>query len=703
MKNIMRKWHFIVFILLGILVYSNTFLASFHFDDELFIMENYALRNIWNLKGIWDSYPSRFITLITFALNYYFNKFNVFGYHVFNLMVHLGSAILAWWLARLIFLCPEMKKSKLSQYSGSISVFTSLIFLSHPIQTEAVTYIWQRCTSFAVFLYIFSVCLYFKSRLLSINRDSNSKERLFYTFSWVLAIAAMFAKENSVTLPLTIIMCEFVFFKPIKWKKALAFLLILPIVPILLFATKTYKPESFDGAQRLLGLPNSGGYYFLTQLRVWVTYFRLLFLPFNQNLDYDYPITRSLFNLPTLASFLLLASIIIIAIRLYRKHRLLSFGIFWFFLTLSPDSSIIPLQDIIFEHRLYLPIVGFGLFLVGGLYSSFPGKKVKSVNALLILLIASYSVLTYQRNKVWQNEFTLWGDIMRKSPQKMRSYNNRGNAFLNQGNLDEAISDYSRTLEINPNSALAYNGRGDVYLNQGNLDQAISDYSQAIEIDPKFTEAYYNRGTAYMKQGNLEQAVEDFNKALEVNPNYAKAYYNRGTLYLRQGNLNQAMSDYNRAIEIDPAYAQAYNNRGTIYLNQGNIERAMSDFNNAVKANPNYAEVYNNRGNIYMAEGKLERAIADFNKALEINPNYATVYCNRGLAYENQGNLQRAILDYSRAIEINPDFAQAHYIRAIANFKKQEYGDSQRDLDRAQTLGYKIDPDFVEQLKQASK
>jgi tetratricopeptide (TPR) repeat protein len=703
MKNTRRKYYVIVFILLGILVYSNTFLASFHFDDELFIIENYALRNIWNLKGIWDSFPSRFVTLFTFALNYHSNKLNVFGYHVVNLLIHLGSAILVWWLTKLIFVTPVMKKSKLSQSSDLIAIFVSLIFLTHPIQTESVTYIWQRCTSLAGFLYLFSLCLYLKSRLLQINKELTSQGLFLYISSLTLGLAAMFTKENSVTLPLMIILCEFCFFKAgrhIQWKKALPFLIMLPVIPILLFST---KPITFSDMQHFLNMPDARKYYLLTQLRVWITYIRLLFVPINQNLDYDYPVNESFMNLPTLGSFLLLAAIIIIAILLYRRYRLLSFGIFWFFLILSPDSSIIPLKDVIFEHRLYLPIVGFGFFIIGAIYQFFPGKTVKFMNVVLSLSVISCSIMTYQRNKVWNDEFSLWSDIMRKSPQKIRSYNNRGNAFLNQGNLDEAISDYNRTIEINPNSALAYNGRGDVYLYQGNLDEAISDYSQAIAIDPQFTEAYYNRGTAYMKQGSLEEAVEDFNKALEVNPNYAKAYYNRGTLYLRQGNLNQAMSDYNRAIEIDPAYAQAYNNRGTIYLNQGNNERAMSDFNNAIKANPNYAEVYNNRGNIYMAEGKLERAIADFNKALEMNPNYANVYCNRGLAYENQGNLQRAILDYSRAIEINPDFAQAYYMRATAYFKKQDYGDSQRDVDRAQTLGYKIDPDFVKELKEASK
>jgi protein O-mannosyl-transferase len=691
-------WVWLGFVLLGILIYSNTFHSTFHFDDEIYITENYSLRNIGNIKGIWDFFPTRFIAFLSFALNYFFHKFDVFGYHLVNLAIHLAASILVWRLVRLIFLTPAMERTKLTQHADTIALFTGLIFLAHPIQTQAVTYIFQRCCSLVAFFYLLSLCLYLKGRLAPA-----AKGRFYYLCSWASGLTAMFTKETAATLPLMIILMEFIFFGRgglLKWKKFIPFLALLAVIPLAVFSKRT---DSLNDMERLLNQPGTGWHYFLTQLRVCVTYLRLLLIPLNQNLDYDYPWTTSFFNLPTIGSLLLLTALLVFAVRLFRRqYKLLSFGIFWFFLILAPESSIVPLKDVIFEHRLYLPMVGFGLFAVAGLITLFQERALRPLKIFLILWIGCYSVMTYQRNKVWKDETTLWNDIMRKAPSKVRSYNNRGIDQMNRGDLDQAIEDYNKAIEIHPDSPLGYNNRGDAYLNQGDFEQAISDYTRAMELDPRFVEAYYNRGTAYLKLGEFPQALADFDMAIRVNPDYSRAYYNRGTIYLKQGDAEAAIQDFSRAIQIDPDYAQAYNNRGNLFLKQGDFEGAMSDFNRALKANPGIPEIYNNRGNIYMARGQLNEAVKDFNKALELNPNYASVYCNRGMAFEEAGDHGRAIADYDRAIELNPGFAQAYYIRAIAFFKMGKHDQSWKDAQKAEALGFNVDPHFMKQLKATS-
>jgi tetratricopeptide (TPR) repeat protein len=442
----------------------------------------------------------------------------------------------------------------------------------------------------------------------------------------------MFTKENAATLPLIIILCEFCFFNINRysdWKYALYFLITLLIVPVILFSTRT---NSFIAIQRLIDKPlNNAGSYFLTQFRVIVTYIRLLFLPLNQNLDYDYPIAKGLMDITTLGSLSILITIIISAVKLLPRYRILSFGIFWFFITLLPESSIMPLDDVIFEHRLYLPMVGYSLFIVAGLYYLFHKKSLKLIVISLLILVTFYSVLAYTRNSLWKDDFTLWNDTVRKSPNKARPYNNRGNTYKNKGDLDQAISDY--------------------------------------------------------------------NKAIEINPNLADAYSNRGAVYQDKGNLDQALSDCNKAIKINPNYAEAYNNRGNIYQSKGNLDQALSDCNKAIKINPNCAEAYNNLGNAYASKGNLDQAISDYNKAIEINPNDADAYYNRGIVYQNKNDSNQAILNYNKAIEINPNYAKAYNNRAIAYFKKKEYDKSWKDIYRAQMLGYKVRPEFIEQLK----
>jgi protein O-mannosyl-transferase len=335
--------------------------------------------------------------------------------------------------------------------------------------------------------------------------------------------------------------------------------------------------NNYHSAQRLLGSPlHTGGSYFLTQLRVIVTYIRLLFLPLNQNLDYDFPMIKSLFSLPALGSLLLLTSIITGAIRASSKYKLISFGILWFFITLLLESSVIPCYDVISEHRLYLSVVGYSLFLVSGIYYFFGDKTVTAV-AILLIVIAGYSILTYRRNFIWKDELTLWNDVVRKSPHKARPYNSRGLAYQNQGDFSQAISDYNQALQINPNYAKAYNNRGNIYYNQGNLSQALSDCDQAIKINPNYAKAYSNRGDIYYDQGNLGQAISDYDQALQINPNYAAAYNNLGNVYYDKGNLGEALSDYDQAIKNNSKLAEAYYNRALVYFRKQDYNKSWED------------------------------------------------------------------------------------------------------------------------------
>jgi hypothetical protein len=339
--------------------------------------------------------PCRFITFLTLALNYHFNQLNVFGYHLFNLAVHLGCAVLVWWLTLLTLSTPAMKENKIARHDDIIALFAGLIFVSHPIQVEAVTYIWQRTASMAALFYLASLCLYVKSRLL---RNSPKGEVIFYTGSLLMAIMAMFTKENTITLPLMILLYEVSFFevkKIFNWKRITPFLLTLFIIPATMLL---FKNDRFQEIQGVIKGPGgiSPIHYLLTQFRVMITYIRLVFIPLNQNLDYDYPILKNFFDLQVLISFVSLTAILFWAKQLFAKYRLLSFSIFWFFLTLLPESSILPLKDVIFEHRLYLPMAGASMFLVSGIYYLLGKNDLKTMIKLLVILIASYSILAYQ-------------------------------------------------------------------------------------------------------------------------------------------------------------------------------------------------------------------------------------------------------------------------------------------------------------------
>jgi protein O-mannosyl-transferase len=157
---------------LGIAIYSNTFNSSFHLDDYDSITDNPAIKNIRAPLNIWGFWPTRFITYLSLALNYHLHKLDVFGYHLFNLAVHLGSSILVWWLMLLTFSTPALKGQKIARHAKMISFFAGLLFVSHPLQTQAVTYIVQRAVSMAALFYLASLSLYVKSRLLEYEKPA---------------------------------------------------------------------------------------------------------------------------------------------------------------------------------------------------------------------------------------------------------------------------------------------------------------------------------------------------------------------------------------------------------------------------------------------------------------------------------------------------------------------------------------------------
>lgn len=237
--------------------------------------------------------------------------------------------------------------------------------------------------------------------------------------------------------------------------------------------------------------------------------------------------------------------------------------------------------------------------------------------------------------------------------------------------------------DIPAGTAEDYYNRGNKYREQGNLDQAIYDYTKALKVNSKHEKAYYNRANSYVKQGKLSEAIADYLKATEINPQYTEAYYNLGNTYEKQEDLAQAIKSYTKALETNPKYSAAYCNRGNAYQAQGNFQQAIDDYNKAIEINPNFAGVYSNRGNVYQAQGNTEKAIADYNKAIELNPRFAGFYANRGNIYQSQGNLQQAIGDYNKAIEADPGDSLSFYSRGLAYYGVEEYAKSLADYTTA--------------------
>lgn len=218
-----------------------------------------------------------------------------------------------------------------------------------------------------------------------------------------------------------------------------------------------------------------------------------------------------------------------------------------------------------------------------------------------------------------------------KKQQKTVAYNNtiielnaaewfeKGYAASMSGNHTEAITAYSKAIELNPQFALAYNNRGAVYAKLGNYSQAIKDYDKAIKLSPQDAGNYHNRGNAYVELGNYNQAIKDYDKTIELNPRHADIYASRGVAYSRLGNYNQAIKDYDRAIKLNPQDAVTYGLRGSLYDKRNNYNQAISDYNKAIELTPQDARLYYIRGLIYYGNlGNSKQGIADWQIAARL-------------------------------------------------------------------------------------
>jgi hypothetical protein len=357
--------------------YCNTFYAPFNFDDLPNITQNPNIQiNPFSWDGlerfVKNTYKGsiRVFSFFTLVLNYYFGGFNVFGYHLVNLIIHIASGIFLYWFLLLTFNLPSLKE-KYGSVSYKVALFTSLIFITHPIQTQSVTYIVQRMASMAGMFYLLSLVLYIKGRL------SSGWPRFLYFVGMVLTyLLGVFSKENAAILPLFVALYEFYFFQNFdlgpKGKKVL-FWLVGILVILGAFGLFILGPRYLDVIEE--------GYRFrtftmweriLTQFRVVVYYLTLLIYPHPSrlNLDYDFSISKTILDPPTtLMSILIVGVLIGYGIWTAKKRPVISFCIFWYFGNLVTESSIFPLE-IAFEHRLYLPSVGpfilFSLFVVSG-------------------------------------------------------------------------------------------------------------------------------------------------------------------------------------------------------------------------------------------------------------------------------------------------------------------------------------------------
>ncbi|HZY02824.1 MAG TPA: tetratricopeptide repeat protein [Anaeromyxobacteraceae bacterium] len=590
--------------LLGFAAYAGTFHVPFVFDDDTSIVDNRMIRDLSAFVSEGKGYrhhPTRFVGNLSFALNYRLGGLDPTGYHVVNVLVHVLNALLLWALVRTTFRTPRLRASAIAPWSGAVATAAALLFVSHPIQTQAVTYVAQRFASLATTFYLLSVLLWARWRLGRVaGIGGGARGAAGYAAVLLALLLGMRTKEIAITAPVAIALYEVWFFEG-SWRRRLAWLLpvlaTVAVIPLDLLRLQepVGKILSDVGEATRVQTEMSRLDYLATQLAAITTYLRLLVLPVGQNLDWDHPVYRSFLEPRVVWGAVVLAAVAAAAAllhggRLARRlrpapdpaGRLASYGVAWFFLALSVESSVIPIVDVIFEHRVYLPSAGLFAAVAAvlalaarRLAPSRPAAFTLGASAAMAVVLAS---ATWARNAVWRSELSLWSDAVAKSPLKSRPRDNLGLALAHLGREPEAVEQFREAARLDPGNARAWNNLGVALAKLGRPGEAEVAFRSAIRAFPDHAEAHHNLGRIYLVDlGRYQEAAALFQRAIALRPDYPEAYANLGAAWNALGRYADTVRLLEPAAALVRTQPHAHFNLGLAYAALGDLGAARRE------------------------------------------------------------------------------------------------------------------------------
>lgn len=551
------------------IAYCNSFIVPFLLDDFGSISNNYAIHNLFDFAALWKFYANRIVLYFSLSLNYFVHDNGVEGYHVVNLLIHIFNGIMFYLILKKIFSLPYFKGKLVFRYSNVLSVMAAVLFVCHPIQVNAVTYIVQRTASLAATFYLLAIYYFLKYRI------RGKWHQLILTV--LFTVIAMFTKENTITIPFTLLLLEIMFFlkdEKTTWiKRILIFLLLfatVPIIPATNLLLKGYSQSDPDVAFKASTSMDRFQYFF-TQLNVILLYIRLCIIPLGQNFDYsnDFPLSPTIWDNYSYISLIILLIIGLFTLFTYKRNRLVSLGILWFFIGLSVESSFISIKDVYFEHRLYFPLAGFIMFIIGMVTYERRGKPRRYVfrkplmilAILALVLIPTYTGLTIYRNYIYSDSIRLWNDVVSKSPKSDRAHNSLATGYLNGYDeekknteyLDLAEIEFKKSIDLNSRNATAYTNLSKVYLLKEDYQKCITEAKHAINLT-KSEYAQFNLGSAYKKLGRIEEALEAFHKGYEYNDKIGFILKALGDTYYETEDYENAKKYYEEYLVANKRY-----------------------------------------------------------------------------------------------------------------------------------------------------
>lgn len=596
---------FLLILLFICISYSNTFQSAWHLDDIPNIVENTKLHinriDTNSIAHVFFAHPRaegntfRPIPYLSFALNWFFGADNVIGYHLVNILLHWFTACLLYLITIQLlstpFLAPRSSASK-----HIIALFTSLLWALNPVQTQAVTYIVQRMSVLAAFFSLAAFLFYLVGR----QTEQRTQKYLCFIATLLCFILAIGSKENSITLPLILVLTEWIFFRKLHkftgWNLLMGggLLVIVGIAAYLIIGADItdsvagYAHRSFSLAQRLL-----------TESRIVVFYLSLLSFPapWRLSLVHDFTLSNSFLEPPTTALAILFLGILT-TWALWKKKTwpLTTFGILFFLANHLIESTIFPLE-LIFEHRNYLPSLFLFLPFTVALVDTYQSHHLKTAPvaryalvSLAVALISLIAAATFVRNSIWQTEQTLWEDSLAKGPGQSRPYINLAFTYQQLGRNDEAFELCRQSLtKESPTPAKdrmrAYNSMGNIAMDRSLFLDAVEYYRKAIEAQPNELSHYFLH-KALLADDRPNEALKELIPLITSHPKDNELAISLALVMAKQQLHPQAIATLRSIVDSSPhnsfERSSAILCLGSLLSMQGNYQDALKHYKEAL-------------------------------------------------------------------------------------------------------------------------
>jgi protein O-mannosyl-transferase len=668
-----------IIISLGFAVYFNTIFNEFVYDDRSVIIENSMINNFSGfISHIFDekyfNYSQettyRPIATLTYFVVYHFFKLNPLPYHLFSIFLHLANAFLVFILFSRIF------KNDITGF------FISIIFMLHPIVTEPVNCISYNEDLIFTFFYLISFIFYIK------GKENNNKRIIYFIISAASYFFSCFSKEMAVTLPVLIVIYDFLnkvneknkyklnhllssFKQVIKSNIGyyLAFFVITAIYLYVLFVGMkspdkdliiTYGADSLF--LRILFVPYN-----------LMLYLKMIFFPIGLSAVYNFHYPVTFISLPVIISYIIFLFYILSFFMLYKYSLKLSYGYLWFFISMLPVLNIIPIHRPIADRILYLPSIGF--VVISGYFISMLFEKVfkndkkyifKFLKLSLPLIIITFFVfLTVNRNIVWRNETSFWNDVLKKNPC--------AEAYCDLGRINvekpEAEGYFKKAIELDSMYTNSYINLSALYIRNKRYDEALNILTEYQKLFPGKTDYINNLAILYVNMGKSEEALKLFQNNTEYNKENELNFIALGKQYRDKNMYNDAIKAFKDAIAINSASSEAHYELGELYYKLNDLDKALIEYNNAVKYNPGHYLSLLKLGELYAKKGNFINAEKALLEAVKINPDYPGAYFNLGSVYAMEKNYKNALKQFKKVLEFDPGNEQAkksiEYIKSL--------------------------------------